>query len=239
MSALFVVAHPDDESFGLGAILPVLDVVGGVCFTHGEASTLGVRAGADLRRVRSDELADAADALGLGPDRVELLDYPDGALASVPVDELAAHVVDAARRGRARTLVVFDEGGITGHPDHVHATRAALVAAERLDLPVLAWAVAEPVAAALNDEFGTAFVGRSPDEADFAVDVDRSRQLAAIACHRSQSTGNPVLWRRLELSGAREVLRWLRPAQAAVMSSSRTLPISSSSAAGGSAPGRE
>jgi LmbE family N-acetylglucosaminyl deacetylase len=38
-----VVAHPDDESFGLGALLSELTGVGVevevVCFTHGEAST--------------------------------------------------------------------------------------------------------------------------------------------------------------------------------------------------------
>ena len=41
---LAVVAHPDDESFGLGAVLSAL-VIGDVrasviCFTHGEASAL-------------------------------------------------------------------------------------------------------------------------------------------------------------------------------------------------------
>ncbi|HLI74718.1 MAG TPA: PIG-L family deacetylase, partial [Acidimicrobiales bacterium] len=43
--ALAVVAHPDDESFGLGAVLAALVRSGGdvrvLSFTHGEASTLG------------------------------------------------------------------------------------------------------------------------------------------------------------------------------------------------------
>jgi hypothetical protein len=43
------------------------------------------------------------------------------------------------------------------------------------------------------------------------VEVDRTRQLKAIACHRSQATDNPVLWRRLDLLGDRERLRYLRP----------------------------
>src|SRR5664279_5751237 len=41
---------------------------------------------------------------------------------------------------QAGALLVFDEGGITGHPDHRQATAAALFAAEREDLTVLAWA---------------------------------------------------------------------------------------------------
>ena len=42
---LAICAHPDDESFGLGAILGVVAELGTrvrvLCFTHGEASTLG------------------------------------------------------------------------------------------------------------------------------------------------------------------------------------------------------
>ena len=210
--ALAVIAHPDDESFGLGSVLSAMVDAGtrvvGVCFTHGEASTLGA-ADADLHHTRAVELADAARSLGIGT--VELLDYPDGRLADIAVDELADRVVDTACRHRADLLVVFDEGGITGHPDHQHATAAALAAARRLDLPVLAWAVPDAVASALNTEFATGFVGRTPEEIEVTLRVDRARQLAAIACHRSQSATNPVLWRRLELSGEREPLRWLRP----------------------------
>jgi LmbE family N-acetylglucosaminyl deacetylase len=48
-------------------------------------------------------------------------------------------------------------------------------------------------------------------EVDIALRVDRTRQQRAIAEHRSQSVANPVLWRRLELLGNAEWLRWLRP----------------------------
>ena len=43
-SVLVVVAHPDDESFGLGAVIDTLVSHGAsvtvLCLTHGEASTL-------------------------------------------------------------------------------------------------------------------------------------------------------------------------------------------------------
>ncbi|WP_327727492.1 hypothetical protein OG250_10135 [Streptomyces sp. NBC_00487] len=42
-----------------------------------------------------------------------------------------------------------------------------------------------------------------------AESVPRERQYRAIACHASQSSDNPVLWRRLELLGDREYLRVL------------------------------
>lgn len=212
-AALAVCAHPDDETFGLGAVLAALVDAGtdveALCFTRGEASTLGAAGeGADLGAIRSTELDDAARVLGLRSHR--LLGYADGGLADVPVAELAAHVVGAAQRQRSEVLVVFDEGGVTGHPDHEQATRAALAAADHLGIGVLAWAVREPVAAALNTELGAGFRGRCAVEVDLTVAVDRDRQRCAIACHRSQSTDNPVLRRRLELTGGTEPLRWLR-----------------------------
>lgn len=207
---LVVCAHPDDESFGLGAVLSTLADAGSrltvVCFTRGAASTLQAVAG-DLATIRAAELDAAGEVLGVT--RVELLDYPDGALATVPIDELTAHVVGVARDVEPSILLVFDHGGITGHPDHQHATTAALHAAATLSLRVLAWAIPAKVADALNAEFGTTFVGRSDDELDIAITVDRTRQLDAIRQHHSQSTDNPVVWRRLDLHGATEHLRYL------------------------------
>ncbi len=176
-----------------------------MCFTHGEASHLGV---GDLGRVRAAELSAAADVLGVR--HSVLLDYPDGGLAGVALPELADEVQRQARADHAGVLLVFDEGGITGHPDHRRATAAALAAAERDDLTVLAWTIPRDVARALNAEFGTTFVGRAPDEIDLVVGVDRAIQRAACACHASQSTDNPVLWRRLELLGDVEHLKYLR-----------------------------
>ena len=74
---------------------------------------------------------------------------------------------------------------------------------------MLAWAVEQHVAAALNAEFGTSFAGRPTGQIDCTIEADRQRQLSAIACHASQAHDNPVLWRRLDLQGNREVFRWL------------------------------
>jgi len=111
---LIVCAHPDDESFGLGAIISAFSRAGTevrlLTPTRGEASTLG--AGSDeLARTREKELAAAAGVLGIH--KVKLLSYCDAALSSVPIQELARHILRAVRRADA--LLVFDEGGITGH----------------------------------------------------------------------------------------------------------------------------
>ena len=210
-SVLAVCAHPDDESFGLGAVLSHATALGAsvslLCFTHGEASTLTQHA-LPLGEVRDGELKAAGYVLGLQD--TLLLDYPDGGLSLVSLEELAGHVTTMVARCGADSLLVFDLGGVTGHPDHQRATEAALAAATRMDLPVIGWAVPADVAAALNDEFGTRFKGRPSEEAALVLDVDRSLQLRAIACHTSQSTDNLVLWRRLELQGGREYLACLR-----------------------------
>jgi N-acetylglucosamine malate deacetylase 2 len=210
-AVLAIGAHPDDESFGLGAVITMFAEAGTriavLSFTHGEASTLGGVVG-DLASLRAGELAAASGVLGV--ERSELLAYPDGALAEQPLEELAEHVGDQARTVRADGLLVFDRGGITGHPDHERATEAALAAADSVGVPVLAWAIPVSVASRLNDEFGTTFVGRADSALDIVLRVNRNRQRRAIAQHRSQSTANPVLRRRLELLGNREWLRWLR-----------------------------
>ena len=211
-SVVVVVAHPDDESFGLGAVIDRFVSAGAavsvLCFTHGEASTLHGVDG-DLAAVRADELGAAARILGIGA--VRLLDYPDGGLDRTAADVLADDVDAMVVANGADGLLVFDAAGVTGHPDHVRATAAALVAARRRGLGVLAWTVADTVAATLAKEYGAAFVGHDATEVDLVIPVAREHQLEAVTCHPSQAVPGSVLWRRLELQGPVEHLRWLRP----------------------------
>lgn len=209
-SVLGVVAHPDDESFGLGAILSAFAdenaELAVLCLTHGEASTLHGVAG-ELGEIRAAELAAAADVLGVSA--VELLGYPDGQLSHTPTDELAIPVIDFAKRFSAQGLLVFDPSGVTGHPDHRQATAAAQVAAAQLRLPVLGWTLPTAVAETLNSEYRTSFTGHPVADIDLVVPVDRARQYQAVRKHPSQALPTSVLWRRLELLGPVENLRWL------------------------------
>lgn len=201
------VAHPDDESFGLGALLAALVASGStaraLCLTHGEASTLG--AADELGALRQAELAEAARRLCVG--EVDLDDSPDGGLTALPhgvLDEAVERWV-----GDAVLFVVFDPGGVTGHPDHRTASASAERVAARRGLPILERGVPPDVAATLRAELGVPFVALDgPGVSD--VTVDRDPQWTAIAAHVSQATDTPVLGRRLALQGDRERVRLRR-----------------------------
>ncbi len=111
-SVLAVVAHPDDESFGLGALLDVFvqadASVSVLCLTQGGASTLGMTA--DLGQIRAEEFRRAAFELGIGS--TTLLDYRDGQLADVVHDTLTGEVLRELDARPADGLVVFDPSGI-------------------------------------------------------------------------------------------------------------------------------
>ena len=91
-----------------------------------------------------------------------------------------------------------------------------------LNLPVLGWTLPETVAAQLNQEFGADFTGHRDEDIELQVTVDRARQRMASRAHVSQALPGSVLWRRLELLGNTESLRWLRPTVGA-MSGSATM----------------
>ena len=143
--------------------------------------------------------------------RAMLKDHPDGDLSDLPDGMLAAEVVAAGDSCHADGVLVFDTAGVTGHPDHMAATAAGLLAAEMLNLPVLGWTLPEAVAAQLNQELGASFIGHPDEDIDLRVTVDRTRQRLASRAHVSQALPSSVLWRRLELLGDTESLRWLRP----------------------------
>ena len=211
---LVVVAHPDDESFGLGAIISHMAAAGAaahiLCYTHGEASTLNENR-ADLDTEREAELRRSTE---LAAASLTLLGYPDGRLAATPLEELAAHVTHLIARHQPEGLLVFDDTGVTGHPDHQAATRAAAQAATAAGLPVLAWALPAAIAGQLRAETGQPFTGHPPDRLDLCIRLDRTRQRRAALAHASQISPAAVLWRRLQLQGDSEHLRWLRPPHA-------------------------
>ena len=133
---LAVLAHPDDESLGLGGTFAKYAAEG--VATHLVTATLGERGRIGRERpgaavvgpVRELELRCASSVLGIR--EVHLLGYLDGELARVDAVEAAARLAAILRRVRPHVVVTFGADGAYGHPDHVAVsqwTAAAIVEA--------------------------------------------------------------------------------------------------------------
>lgn len=142
---LTVMAHPDDETFGLGGTLALYAQQGVqvylVCATRGEVGTVEPRfmEGYDtIAELREAELRCAADKLGLT--ELYFMGYRDSgmqgtadnqnpaALAQADPEKVVAEVVGHMRRLRPQVVVTFDPEGGYGHPDHIAIHNATVEA---------------------------------------------------------------------------------------------------------------
>lgn len=131
---LCVLAHPDDESLGLGGILAKYGKEGIETYlitaTHGEMGWFGPPdenpGPRELGKMREGELREAAKVLGLR--EVTILEYHDGQLDRADQGIFTQQIVGHIRRIRPHVVVTFDQNGVYGHPDHIAATRAATAA---------------------------------------------------------------------------------------------------------------
>ena len=98
---------------------------------------------------------------------------------------------------------------------------------------MLAWALPAGIAGRLEAETGQPFACEAPGRLDFAIRVSRTRQRQAALLHASQVSPAAPLWRRLELQGDIEHLRWLVPPRPA----RRPHGLSPADAAGGTYEG--
>ncbi len=146
---LSVLAHPDDEAFGMGGTLALYAMRGAevylACATLGEAGDIPPDflheqlSSADLRE---NELDCSADALTLkqvfklgfrdsgmagSPDNK----HPD-ALVARPVEEAVERIAEVMRQVRPHVVITFDPVGGYYHPDHIRIHEATVLAFERV-----------------------------------------------------------------------------------------------------------
>jgi len=145
---LAVLAHPDDESFGMGGTLAYYAQQGNevylVCATRGEAGMMDpIHLGnfKSTAEKREAELRCAAQTLGLK--EVFFLDYRDSGMPGSednkhpnaqinhPVEEVAGEVVKYIRDLEPDIVLTFDPNGGYRHPDHIHIQQAATLAFEK------------------------------------------------------------------------------------------------------------
>ena len=152
-SILVALAHPDDESFGMGGTLAYYASQGVdvylICATNGDVGTVSpefLNGYDSIAELRQAELSCAAQHLGLK--EVFLLNYRDSGmagmpdnehpdcLAAAPLDEVAEKIAHCIRKLRPDVVITFDPVGGYHHPDHIaihEATVKAYEAANKAD----------------------------------------------------------------------------------------------------------
>jgi LmbE family N-acetylglucosaminyl deacetylase len=137
-----VLAHPDDESLGVGGTLAKYASEGVDVFlltaTRGDRGRYRGHRSDDpqhpgplaLGKIREAELRAAASVLGVR--EVSLLDYHDQHLDRANPRQAVAGIVEHLRRVHPDVVVTFGPDGAYGHPDHIaisQFTTAAIVTA--------------------------------------------------------------------------------------------------------------
>jgi LmbE family N-acetylglucosaminyl deacetylase len=150
----FFHAHPDDEAIATGGTMASLAEQGHrvvlVTATRGELGEVTdgfLDPGETLGERREVELAAAARVLGVA--RQLFLGYEDsgmegepsaerpGCFATADADEAIGRLAAILEEEASDVLVVYDEHGGYGHPDHVQVHNVGLGAADRARTPVV------------------------------------------------------------------------------------------------------
>ena len=144
---LVVVAHPDDETFGMGGTLALYSHLGVevhlICTTRGEVGEVDpekMMGFSSIGELREHELRCAADILKIR--KVYFLDYRDSgmqgseenkhpnAFINATVKSVASRLAVFIREIKPDVVLTFDSIGGYMHPDHIAAHKATVAAFE-------------------------------------------------------------------------------------------------------------
>ena len=196
-SLLVILPHPDDESFPMGGTLAKYAAdhnhVTLICATRGEAGIPTVSP-EEAGKIREGELRRAVYELGL--DEVRFLDYRDGTLAQVNVEEFIERLAGILRDQKPDVVLTFGPDGISGHPDHVTLSMRVTQAFDHAALPKARLYYLAPSEAT----FQGCGVGPSQEVAGgpvVGIDITdfRLQKVRAMQAHSSQNppyTGDPA-----------------------------------------------
>jgi LmbE family N-acetylglucosaminyl deacetylase len=140
---LAVLAHPDDESFGMGGTLALYAQRGVkvhlICATRGEEGEIDPEYKKKIKSaacLRTQELRCAAEVLGIH--QLHFMNYRDSgmsgspanhhpkALAAQPIEKLTKEVAHFIRKIKPDVVITFDPIGGYRHPDHIAIQKATV-----------------------------------------------------------------------------------------------------------------
>ncbi len=178
---LVLVAHPDDESIGLGALLSRMRDVDVVCVTDGAPASGDDPARQAVRR--RAEWHRALDVAEIPRRRRHLWNEPDQSLGR-GLRGLTERIREALARFRSRLVITHPYEG--GHPDH-DSLHLALWAAVR-DSSVERWEFAgyHRHPESLEMRTGRFLPAAGPEFRHVLQAAERERKQAMFACYESQ-----------------------------------------------------
>jgi LmbE family N-acetylglucosaminyl deacetylase len=164
LTLMAVHAHPDDEASSTGGVLAHYAAAGVrtvvVTCTNGEFGDAPgqVKPGEEghdeqaVAELRLGELRQSAKILGVT--HLELLGYHDSgmpeweyrtrpdAFCNIPLEDVSARITTLIERYRPQVVISYDPMGAYQHPDHVHAARAGVAAADASPVPAKFYQIA-------------------------------------------------------------------------------------------------
>lgn len=133
MKALFIFAHPDDETFGAGGTIAKLvkegHIVNVITATTGQAGQTGEYGDVtpeELGEIRVKEQAEAAKILGIK--KTHYLGLMDGALTDHSPNKLAEKLIPLIEKEDPDIVITFEKNGASNHPDHKQISQAGTIA---------------------------------------------------------------------------------------------------------------
>jgi LmbE family N-acetylglucosaminyl deacetylase len=206
---LFVVAHPDDESFSSAGTIWQNHILGGknyiFCATKGERGKSHLKkplSTTKLKQVRKSEISAAAKFLKV--DGLFFGKFPDTKVKEYS-KELTKEVIKLIKRLHPDYILSFGADGISGHLDHIAVGLVAKTVAKKAGLPFVAFA-APPI---LRKNFELVIARRSqgkyaarlsPAPHNLKIEVDSKIKQKTLSFHQSQAgpgTMNPILNEKL------------------------------------------
>ncbi len=129
-----ILAHPDDESLGMGGTLAKYAREGVetylVTATRGERGRYGDLPERpsleEVGKMREAELLEAAKTLGIKV--IKILDYIDKDLDKADPPEAIAKIAALIRKHKPHVVITFGPEGAYGHPDHIAISQFATAA---------------------------------------------------------------------------------------------------------------
>jgi len=200
---LWILAHPDDESFGSAGTMAWASERGYriayICATRGEAGEIRdpqLATPDTLGAVREQELRVAMSHVGLS--ELRILGFRDSgmensednnhplALIQQPPESILTHLVGHIRDLRPTTVITFGPEGVYGHPDHIMIGKIAARAVELATDPTWHPSLYTPW------ETTSLYFTAAPRERMLELAEHPDNPLGDISEHARQNLGTPA-----------------------------------------------